>query len=179
MKEEVSVNEKEAWGGLKIWSDHKACVGIRMADNPKRDFGVFSNRITCAGDIRTRRVVRRWLLSSGTMKKIRENTRFSPGIEPSTWSMVKEIRKGLVVRLEVRCAGEYCNAAAYADDLPRKKLDLVDVTDGLGTPCWQVVVEGRNGAFPRVYAEDKLQAWRVFLDYIANELEGKGHIHGE
>lgn len=76
-------------------------------------------------------------------------------------------------------AEDVCNDAAYADDLPEKKLDLVDVTDGFGTPCWRVVVEGRNGDFPLVYAEDKLQAWRVFLDYIANELDGRDHIHGD
>lgn len=49
MNKDISMNEKEAWGGLKISSDHKAGVGIRMADNPQRDFGVFSNRITCVG----------------------------------------------------------------------------------------------------------------------------------
>lgn len=178
-KDEVSMNEKEAWGGLKSPRDHKAAVGIRMADNCQREFGVFPDRITSVGDGKTERAVRRWILSRGTMKRIRENTKFSPGIEPSTWSMADEIRKGLFVRLEVRCAGEYCNVAAYADDLPEKRLDLVDYTDFIGDRCWRVVVEGRNGAFPKVYAKDKLQAWNVFLDYIANELDGKDHIHGD
>ena len=179
MKKDISMNEKEAWGGLKDPRGHKAAVGIRMADNRRREFGVFPDRITSVGDGKTERAVRRWLLSRGTMKKIRENTRFSPGLEPSTWSMAKEIRKGLIVRLEVRCAGEYCNVAAYADDLPAKKLDLVDVTDEFGAKCWKVAVEGRSGAFPMVYAKDKFQAWEVLLDYIANELDGKDYIHGD
>lgn len=120
--EDVSINEVENWGGLKSPRDHVAAVGARIIDNRSRNLDVVYNRVTVVGRKDAADRLCNWLFSRKTLKHIAKNTRFVWGLDASTFEEHDiKLGKKFVVSLYVRCAGEYCYVAAYADEAEKKE----------------------------------------------------------
>ena len=75
--ERISFNENENWGGLENASLHTAAVGARIADNRRREFGVFQDRITVVGEKKVAMMLQKWALGRRTLHAIKKHTRFS------------------------------------------------------------------------------------------------------
>ena len=112
----TSVNEKENWGNLVEPRRHAAAVGARLADNPRRDFAIFGNRITVVGQDDAAKRLLRLLFSRRTLRLIVRSSRFMPGCEASDASISGlELGKRYKVDIHVCGRGEYCHVQAYAD----------------------------------------------------------------
>ena len=111
----VSINERENFGMLQSPRTHDAAVGIRIADNRSRDFGIFSDRITVIGEEKLAMRLRMWLLRDRTLKLIKKNVPFVFDGNGEEWSYDTSLGKDVDVKLNVICRGEYCYVAAYAD----------------------------------------------------------------
>ena len=188
-KEEfVSINEKEAWGGLKNASVHTAAVGARIADNRSRDFGIFGDRITIVGEKKTAEMLRKWVFGTRIQRAIKKNTHFSYygiGKDANSWSASAHL-KGVMLSLNVLCCGEYVQMQAYADRIAGP-IDVVPLVDENNVLCWEIVMQRKVagdgvinenvfGNWPRIYAETKDSAMEMLLDYISNELDGRADI---
>lgn len=112
----ISINESENWGNLVNPRQHIAAVGARLADNRSRDFGVFGDRITVVGQEDVAEKLHKWLFGRKTLKAIAKMTRYvwDGDADENEWYPIS-LGKKYEVRLHVRCCGEYCHVAAYAD----------------------------------------------------------------
>lgn len=178
--EDISCNEKEAWGQLKDPRSHTAAVGARIVDNRIRDFQIFGDRITVVGQKGVAEKVEKWLFSSKMLKAIKKNTHFVYGYgdEPCIWTDRFDIGGNIEVELVVRCAGEYCYVAAYADLVPPVEIGLMPLedVDGKG-PRWAIDLNGYViPSFPRIFAKTKGRAMEMLVNYIDNELRDKDDI---
>lgn len=175
----VSFNEKEAWGMLLYDSDFDACIGARFADNCRREFGIFGDRITMVGEDRVVSALKKWLFGKKTINAIKRNTSFARGIDDmNCWATSEAIAcRGyeIQITLSVKCQGEYAYVSAYAIKIPIVKvsLDIVHQKNENGCYGFQIRIPGKNGDFPVIWAKNKLEAVNVFLDYISNGLDGK------
>lgn len=177
--EKISINENENWGGLYHPEFHDAAIGARFADNRKRDFGIFNDRITIVGDKKVAEVLREWLFKSTTLKKIKRNTSFSfygGDGHISCWATMEKV-KYLAVTLDVQCSGEYCYVCAYADVIRESPINLIPRVGDDGEMVWKILISGRPGDFPLIHADDKDSAMNTLLDWIANELKGKDDMY--
>ena len=115
MKEKkiIRYNLDRKWGGLVNPEDHDAAVGIRIADNRHRDFGIFDDRMTVFGEEKAADKLHKWLFSKKTMKRIKANTSYRYGLDASHWA-TREVVGNLRVILCVECKGEYAYVSAYA-----------------------------------------------------------------
>lgn len=111
----LRINMAENWGGLVNPEQHVATVGARLADNRSRDFGVFGDRITVVGRENVAKKLHRWLLSKKTLKAIAKASCFVWGGDAVERDLDLPLNKDYKVHLHIRCAGEYCYVAAYAD----------------------------------------------------------------
>lgn len=112
----TSINENENWGNLVEPRRHAAAVGARLADNPRRDFAIFGNRITVVGQDAAAKRLLRLLFSRRTLRLIARSSRFMPGCEASEASISGlALGKKYKVDIHVCCRGEYCHVQAYAD----------------------------------------------------------------
>lgn len=172
--ERLSVNEKENWGGLVDAALHTAAIGARIADSRHRDFMFFPDRMTVVGDGRTARMLEKWALGKKMIKAIKKNTRFSyyGRCKDENWWSTSTTLKGVHLVLSVRCCGEYVHLAAYADKLTGM-LDVIHTVDEENLPCWDVLVGGEGGDFPRIYAGSREDAMEILVDYVRNELAGR------
>lgn len=180
MKDRVSVNEKEAWGLLN-YDDNKfdACVGVRLADNPKRDFGIFSDRITAVGEKSVVKTLKTWLFSKKTLSAIKRNTLFRYEGKSSRWTANYDIGRGrrINVLLNAECRGEYCYVSAYATRYPSGKVHVEPAVDSVGLSCWIAVMDDRpEFQSPYIYTDTRFKATNIFLDWIANHLEVAGAL---
>lgn len=117
----ISINEHENWGMLQGPKNHVAAVGARMADNRRREFGVFGDRITVVGREDVAKKLQRWLFSKKTLKMIAKNSSFVWGDGAFNVDLpTVPLCKGFEVYVHVRCCGEYCYVAAYADAIQEK-----------------------------------------------------------
>lgn len=175
--EKISINEKENWGGLYHPEIHDAAIGARFADNRKRDFGIFGDRMTFIGEKSVVEKLRKWLFKPATIKKIKANTSFSfyGTTDRNCWATMVKLGN-LAVTLDVMCSGEYCYVKAYADVMTDGPVNLVPSVDENEEKCWNVLVKDRPGDFPSVYSETREEAMGKLLDYLANELSGKDNI---
>ena len=176
--EKISINEKENWGGLYHPEFHDAAIGVRIADNRRRDFGIFNDRITIVGDKKVAEILREWLFKSTTLKKIKRNTSFSfygGDRDTNCWATMEKV-KYLAVTLDVKCSGEYCYVSAYADVIRESPINIIPRVGDDGEKVWKILISGRPGDFPLIHADDKDSAMNMLLDYIANELNGKDDI---
>lgn len=173
-KEIIRYNLDVKWGGLVNPEMHDAAVGIRIADNRKRDFGIFNDRMTVFGEKKTANKLHKWLFSNKTLKRIKANTSFRFGLDPSCWA-TRENVGDLRVTLDVKCKGEYAYVSAYADVIQGIGDDicLFPSFDKHGQPCWQIEIRGEWADYPMIHAVSKEYAQSVLVDYIANELRGK------
>lgn len=175
----ISVNEKEAWGMLLYDNDFDACIGARFADNRRREFGIFGDRITMVGEDRVVSALKKWLFGKKTINAIKRNTSFAYGInDRNCWATSETIAcKGyeIQVTLSVKCQGEYAYVSAYASKIPDSRVwvDLVHQKNDAGEYGFQIRISGRAGDFPVIWAKNKLEATNILLDYISNGLEGK------
>lgn len=113
---DISINEHENWGMLQGPRNHVAAVGARMIDNRRRDFDIPGNRITVVGREDVAKKLQRWLFSKETLKTIAKITRYVWGGDADEKELYPiSLGNKYVVRLHVRCCGEYCYIAAYAD----------------------------------------------------------------
>lgn len=113
-KGRIEINRDLNLGLIEHPDGHLAAAGARLCDNRRRDFIVLPDRMTVIGEPDAALTLRELIVSKRVLALVRQNTRFSPGLEPSTWSHEFEHRR-LHVVLRVRCAGEYCNVSACAD----------------------------------------------------------------
>jgi hypothetical protein len=177
--ERISYNEKENWGGLEDAHMHTAAVGARIADNRSREFGVFPDRITVVGDKKVAAMLQKWALGKRTLQAVKKHTRFSfygQGHDENTW-MSGGTKNGVIISLIVRCCGEYVYLKAYADKVDGP-IDLLPSKDENGESCWEIVMNGNvvGPDWPKIHADSKDSAMSLLLDYIGNELEGKGDL---
>lgn len=179
---DISINEREAWGQLKEPRKHTAAIGARMIDNRRRMFDVVGDRITKVGDEKVLKKLGKWLFGNKGRKLIAGHTRYSWGLEDAnSWSDRFEIGNDIEVELVVRCAGEYCYVAAYADVVPPAEIGLMPLeeTDGKG-PRWAIDLDGCVAtSFPRIFAKTKGRAMEMLVHYIENELMGRDDIRDE
>ena len=105
----TSVNEKENWGNLVEPRRHAAAVGARLADNPRRDFAIFGNRITVVGQDDAAKRLLRLLFSRRTLRLIVRSSRFMPGCEASEASI-----SGLALGKNTRLTSTYAAVASIA-----------------------------------------------------------------
>ncbi len=182
-EERVSYNEHENWGGLVNPRDHDAAYGARFADNRRREFGIFGNRATLIGKKGVAEKLEKLILSKKVIKDIKKNTSFSyyggdkpPYDDKNNWSTRYSIGNDIDVVLDVLCSGEYVYVKAYADRAPSCVLDVELVSDKFGEKAFIVKMEGRNGEFPVIHADTKTAAMNTLIDFIANELEGRGDL---
>ena len=172
-----SINVKENWGGLIRPEDHTAAVGMRLCDNIRREFRGFGDRRTVIGDYNVGFRLQTWLIRKKIWDEIKRNTSFARSIDDkNSWSKRYMIGKDIEVLLQVTCSGEYCYVKAYADKLPSGRVYVVPAEDEHGVSCWETMIEGRAGSFPKIYSESRSEAMNLLLDYIANELDGRGDI---
>ena len=178
--EDISCNEKEAWGQLKDPRSHTAAVGARIVDNRSRDFQIFGDRITVVGQNGVAEKVRKWLFSGKMLKAIKKNTHFVYGYgdEPCIWTDRFDIGGNIEVELVVRCAGEYCYVAAYADVVAPMVIDLMPLATPDGEkPRWAIDIDGHViPALPSVFAKTKGRAMEALFNYLVNELDGRDDI---
>ena len=183
-KEEiVSFNEKENWGELVNPRDHDAAYGARFADNRRREFGIFGNRVTLIGKKGVAEKLEKLILSKKVINDIKKNTSFSyyggdkpPYDDKNSWSTRYSICNEIDVVLDVLCSGEYVYVKAYADRSPSCVLDVEPVSDEFGERAFIVKIEGRSGEFPIIHADTKTAAMKILIDFIANELEGRDDL---
>ena len=179
MKDTISYNAEENWGGLDKPEFHDAAIGARFADNRKRDFGIFNDRITIVGDKKVAEILRRWLFKKTTLRRIKRNTSFSfygGDRDTNCWATMEKV-KYLAVTLDVKCSGEYCYVRAYADVINESPINLIPRVGENGTKVWKIVIQNRPGDYPMIHAIDKDFAMGMLLDWIANELEGKDDMY--
>lgn len=119
--ETMKINIEYNWGGLVNPEQHVAAVGARLADNRSRDFGVFGNRITVVGRDNVAKKLYRWLFSKKTLKAIAKASRFVWGGDAVEQDLELSLNKDYTVHIHLRCVGEYCYVAAYADALQEKE----------------------------------------------------------
>lgn len=176
--ERISINEGEKWGGLCSPEKHLAAFGARFADNSKRDFGMFGDRMTLCGEKKVASFLQKFVLSKKTLALIKNNTKFVYGGDASNYEteVVVGKDKDISVRLQATCRGEYCYVRAYADPMPSGRLGVVPTKDKFGELCWQVTLGGRSGDYPRVYAPNERVAMDMLLDHVSNELDGREDI---
>jgi len=179
----VSINEKENWGGLVSPETHVAAFGARFADNRRREFGIFGNRMTLLGEESVAHKLERLITSSKVIRAIKRNTSFSfydgdkpPYNDRNCWATKYTIGKDIDVTLDVTCAGEYVYVKAYADRAPSCSIGVEPVTDKFGETAWIATMEGRSGEFPIIHAHTKTEAMNCLMDFIANELEGRDDL---
>lgn len=172
----VSINEHEKWGLLKDPDSHTAAFGVRLIDNRRRQFGYFSDRATEIGDPAVLSKVKKWLCSNKIQKKIKDNTHFVWDADACEWRDVFNIGGNIEVELVVRCAGEYCHVAAYADSVPPLRIDLTPMGSGDDTK-WVMEIDGFvYPECPKISAKTKNKARSMLVDYLLNELSGKDDI---
>lgn len=180
MKEKkiIRYNLDRKWGGLVNPEDHDAAVGIRIADNRYRDFGIFDDRMTVFGEEKAAYKLQKWLFSKKTLNRIKANTSFRFGLDPSFWATMENVGN-LRVTLDVVCKGEYAYICAYADVIQGIGYDicLLPSFDKHGQPCWQIGIRGEWADYPMIHAVSKECAKSVLVDYIANELRGKDDMY--
>lgn len=112
----ISINETDNWGRLVNPREHVAAVGARMCDNRSRDFGIFGNRITAIGRQDVAERLQKWLFSKKTLKGIAKASHFVWGGDAfETDIKGLALGKKYTVDIHIRCCGEYCYIAAYAD----------------------------------------------------------------
>jgi len=116
----ISINECENWGMLQAPRNHVAAVGARMADNLRREFGVFGDRITVVGREDVAKKLQRWLFSKKMLKAIANASRFVWSGDAVERDLELPLNKDYKVNIHIRCAGEYCYVAAYADAIQEK-----------------------------------------------------------
>lgn len=177
--ENIRYNAEENWGGLHMPEIHDAAIGARFADNRKRDFGIFNDRITVVGDKKVAEVLRSWLFKKSTLKRIKRNTSFSfygGNRDTNCWATMERV-KYLAVTLDVKCSGEYCYVRAYADVITETPISLIPRVDDHGNKVWKILIRDRPGDFPLIHADDKDYAMYMLLNWIANELEGKDDMY--
>lgn len=117
----VSINAAENWGRLVNPAEHDAAAGYRLCDNRMRELTFFGNRMTVVGDEKLAKVLQRHILRSA-LRAIKKNTHYAWGVsDANEWHATYMIggKKNIEVKLDVRCAGEYCHVAAYADVVPK------------------------------------------------------------
>lgn len=112
----LKINMAENWGGLVNPEQHAAAVGARLADNRSRDFGVFGDRITVVGREDVAKKLHRWLFSKKTLKAIAKASCFVWSGDAVERDLDLPLNKDYKAHIYIRCAGEYCYVAAYADD---------------------------------------------------------------
>ena len=122
MDDRIEINREYNWGCLENPDDHVAAFGARFADNRRREFGIFGNRMTLIGKEDVAHRLERLILSEKVINEIKRNTRFSyyggdkpPYDDANNWSTTYKMGKRFKVSLNVRCAGEYVYVGAYAD----------------------------------------------------------------
>lgn len=120
----ISINERENWGMLQGPRNHVAAVGARMIDNRRRNFDIPGDRITVVGREDVAKKLHRWLFSKKTLKMIAKNSSFVWGGGAFNVDLpTVPLCKGFEAYVHVRCCGEYCYVAAYADDANKEKTD--------------------------------------------------------
>jgi len=115
--EDLSINEAMNFGMLNDPRSHTAAFGVRLCDNRSRSFCHFMDRETIIGEKPAALALRKFVLSKRTLDKIKKGTHFQYGLDydgDGDFDMECEI-KDLSVKIHVRCSGEYCHIASYAD----------------------------------------------------------------
>lgn len=180
MKEKkiIRYNLDRKWGGLVNPEDHDAAVGIRIADNRHRDFGIFDDRMTVFGEEKAADKLHRWLFSKKTMKRIKANTSYRYGLDASHWA-TREVVGNLRVILCVECKGEYAYVSAYADVISGlgDVLGLYPSFGKGGEQLWQIEIRGSSSGYPAIHANSRERALGIFVDYLENELCGKEDMY--
>ena len=172
-KEFLSINEKENWGNLVDPRGHAAAIGLRLADNRRRNFQMFSDRCTVVGDRDVAVKAQKWLYSRKTMNAIKRNTSFAFGVDDrNCWATTDVIgrNKDIHVTIDVTCSGEYCYVRVYADRLPSLELNVESAFDKERNHCWAVVFPSMGIRGPLIYAKTRIDAMKAFQEYLANEL---------
>lgn len=173
----IAINANENWGGLIDPDTHTAAFGARFADNRRREFGLFGDRMTLVGEEKVARKLEKLVLGRKVMKDIRRNTSFSfSGRDWNCWGTTYSLGKDVDVTLSVECSGEYVYVKAYADRAPSCSLDVVPIEDKFGEVAWLATMEGRSGEFPVIHAATKASAMNILMDFVANELEGRDDL---
>lgn len=114
--EMISIQEEANWGNLQEPRKHLAAIGARMIDNRRRNFDILWDRVTVVGRLDVAEKLKKWLFARKTLKEIAKNTRYVWGGNADEKELYPiSLGKKYVVRLHVRCAGQYCYVAAYAD----------------------------------------------------------------
>lgn len=176
-KEKISWNVDMNWGGLVYPVLHDAAIGVRIADNRRRDFGIFQDRMTICGDKKVANKLHKWLFSNKTLKMIKKNTSFSRSVDDRNCWATREDIGNLRIILDVECRGEYAYVKAYADlSTGIGGLSIFPARGKDDGPCWQIEIKGGDMNFPVIHASSKEFAESMLLDYIANELSGKDDL---
>ena len=177
--EPFSINVKDNWGGLVKPEEHDAAVGMRLCDNTRRELQGFADRKTVVGDYSTAIELQKFLASKKTIADIRRNTSFSfGGDDRNCWARTYVIGRDtdINVTLDVMCSGEYCYVRAYADRIPKATLEICPEYEGT-VALWRGYVKdhlsGNMLGGPLVCADNRRDAMKKLVEFVANELEAK------